>query len=307
MDNQLPTTTVNANGVEIAYELYGNPDDPVIFLIHGLGMPMTSWPKAMVDKLVASGFQVLRIDNRDQGRSQKFDNLPMPNMIWQILKLKFGLKVNAPYPLTDLMSDTMGVLDALNITEAHLVGVSMGGMISQLVAINAPSRVKSLTSIMSTTGNPKLPRAKKEVVDHLMSRTPLKTQDDIVNYHVRTWQLIGSPAYPTKTEQLKAYVREQLDRGISPMGTTRQLLAILGTHNRFSELKSLSMPVQVIHGTHDPLIPVAAGKETAQAIEHAKLHLIQGMGHDLPEQLHDDLCDLIIKQAKEVELKLIPA
>jgi len=307
MDTQLPTKTVKANGVEIAYELYGQANNPVIMLIHGLGMPMTAWPMGMVNRLVEAGFQVLRIDNRDQGHSQKFDHLPMPNMVWQILKLKLGLNVSAPYELKDLMSDVIGTLDALNIAEAHLVGVSMGGMISQLVAINAPSRVKTLTSIMSTTSNPKLPKPHKEVMNHLMTPPKTTSQEQVLNYHIRTWELIGSPGFPTSTEGLAKYVRGLLQRGISAKGTTRQLLAILATHNRYKELRSLGMPVQVIHGTDDPLIPVAAGMETADAIPHAKLHLMKGMGHDLPEQLHESLCELIIEQASMAERKKMAA
>jgi len=297
MNRLLPITTIKANGVEIAYELHGKEDAPVIMLIHGLGMPMAAWPMEMVEQLVDAGFRVLIIDNRDQGRSEKFHHLPIPNMIWQALKLKLGLKINAPYPLTDLMKDTLGVLDGLNIEKVHVVGVSMGGMISQLLAIHHPERVMSLTSIMSTTGNPKLPKAEKHVIAHLMSAPKSQSEEDVINYHMKTWQLIGSPEYPTPDGELREFVKGLLDRGMSPAGTTRQMLAILATRNRYQDLSELIMPVQVIHGTADPLIPVAAGKETAEAAK-AKLHLVEGMGHDLPEALHDKICTWIIEQAK---------
>jgi len=297
MNRLLPITTIKANGVEIAYELHGKEDAPVIMLIHGLGMPMTAWPMEMVEQLVDAGFRVLIIDNRDQGRSEKFHHLPIPNMIWQALKLKLGLKINAPYPLTDLMKDTLGVLDGLNIEKVHVVGVSMGGMISQLLAIHHPERVMSLTSIMSTTGNPKLPKAEKHVIAHLMSAPKSQSEEDVINYHMKTWQLIGSPEYPTPDGELREFVKGLLDRGMSPAGTTRQMLAILATRNRYQDLSELIMPVQVIHGTADPVIPVAAGKETAEAAK-AKLHLVEGMGHDLPEALHDKICTWIIEQAK---------
>lgn len=300
MTNTLPVTTIKANNIEIAYELYGNANAPVIMLIHGLGMPMTAWPMTMVNQLVEAGYQVLRIDNRDQGKSEKFHHLPMPNMIWQIIKLKLGLKINPPYPLTELMKDAIGVLDALNIEKAHLVGVSMGGMISQLIAINAPRRVASLTSIMSTTGNPKLPKPSKVVTSHLMSGPKSSSQEDILNYHMKTWRLIGSPMFPTSGSDLKTYVESMMDRGMSAAGTQRQMLAILGTENRYDKLAKLPMPIQVIHGTADPLIPIAAGKETAQAA-NAKLHVVEGMGHDLPLQVQPRICDWIIEQASSVE------
>lgn len=300
MNSVLPITTIKSNGVEIAYELYGQPDDPVIMLVHGLGMPMTSWPMDMVNYFVDQGFRVLRIDNRDQGRSEKFHQLPMPNMVWQIIKLKLGLKINPPYPLTALMEDTIGVLDALNIDRVHIVGVSMGGMISQLVAINAPSRVASLTSIMSTTNNPKLPKATKEVLAHLMASPESNSEEDIIKYHMKTWRLIGSPKYPTPENELYEYVKGQYDRGLSPAGTTRQMLAILATPNRVNDLAKLKMPVQVIHGSADPLIPMAAGKDTANAA-NATFHLVEGMGHDLPKALQPKICQWIVDQAMEVE------
>ncbi|GAA6134367.1 alpha/beta hydrolase [Oceaniserpentilla sp. 4NH20-0058] len=295
-----PVTTIRANNIEIAYELYGNENAPVIMLIHGLGMPMTAWPMTMVNQLVEAGYRVLRIDNRDQGQSEKLHHLSMPNMIWQVIKLKLGLQINPPYPLTELMNDAIGVLDALNIEKAHLVGVSMGGMISQLIAINAPERVKSLTSIMSSTSNPKLPKPSKEVSSHLMSGPASKSKEDILNYHMKTWKLIGSPMFPTSDSDLKTYVQSLLDRGISAAGTQRQMLAIIGTHNRYDELAKLSIPVQVIHGTADPLIPISAGKETAEAA-NAKLHVVEGMGHDLPLQIQPRICDWILEQVSSVE------
>jgi pimeloyl-ACP methyl ester carboxylesterase len=296
--------TVDSNGTKIAYELYGDEQAPVVLLIHGLGMPMTAWPMAMVDQIVGQGFRVLRIDNRDQGQSQNFDHLKVPNLLWQILRLKMGFSVNAPYPLTDLMKDTLGVLDALNIHSVHVVGASMGGMISQLLAINAPSRVKTLTSIMSTTGNHKIPGATKDVSAHLFKKPKIKSRQDVVDYHVKTWKLIGSPAYPASQEQLEEYVAQHMNRGMSAAGTARQMLAIIATPNRTDDLSQLKMPCQVIHGTDDPLVRVEGGIETANAIPQADKHLIQGMGHDLPVELHDQICGLIVKQAKLAEEKL---
>jgi len=302
-DNQ-SIKTVMANGTTIAYEMYGSNKAPVILLVHGLGAPMTAWPMAMVNKLVDEGFCVLRIDNRDMGQSQKFDHLKMPNMLWQFIKLKMGWSVKAPYALTDMMQDVLGVLDALGIDKVHIVGASMGGMISQLVAIHAPDRVKSLTSIMSHTGNPKLAGATKAVSDHFLKKPKIKNKEDVIAYHIKTWELISGSIHTTSDADRYEYVLGLMARGMSATGTARQMLAIMATPSRVNELSSLTMPCQVIHGTDDPLVLVAGGIETAESIPNAQLHLIEGMGHDLPAQLHDKICGLIRDQANKTEKQL---
>jgi pimeloyl-ACP methyl ester carboxylesterase len=299
--NSKNSQIVNANGTQIAYEIHGNKDAPVILLIHGLGMPMAAWPMAVVNKLVDKGFQVLLFDNRDQGHSQRFDHLKVPNMLWQFIKLRIGLPITSPYALTDLMSDTLGLINALNIKTVHVVGISMGGMIAQLLALQEPDRVKSLTSIMSTTGNKKIPGPTKKVAAHLVNKPKMKSKEDVVAYHIKTWELIGSPDYPTSQQNIKAFVLNLMDRGMSAAGTARQMLAILSAPSRSKALSRLKMPVQVIHGLNDPLVRVEGGIDTAASIAHAQEHLIEGMGHDLPEQLHDRICELICRQASEVE------
>jgi pimeloyl-ACP methyl ester carboxylesterase len=296
--------TVTANGTQIAYEVYGRNSDPVILLIHGLGAPLTAWPIAMVHKLIEDGFCVLLIDNRDSGKSQIFDHLKMPNVVWQFLKLKVGLPVTSPYLLTDMMRDVIGVLDALNIRSVHLVGASMGGMIAQLVAINTPNRVKSLTSIMSHTGNLKLPGPDQKVSEHLLKKPKIDSIQDLIMYHTKTWELIESPSYKTSKADRHEYVMDLMDRGISATGTTRQMLAIMAATSRVNDLAKLTMPCQIIHGTDDPLINMAGGKETAKSIPSAQLHLIKGMGHDFPKQLHYQICRLITEQAKDTENNL---
>ena len=296
--------TLNANGVEIAYEIYGDDHAPVILLIHGLGMPMTAWPIEMVNRLVEAGFRVLRIDNRDQGHSQKFNHLKMPNVVWQFVKLKLGLPVSAPYPLMDMMQDTVGALDALKINSVHVVGASMGGMIAQLLAIHAPARVKSLTSIMSTTGSQKIPDPRYDVSQHLMTKPVIKSEADVLAYHVKMWELIASPGFPTSKIDRENYVKSILHRGVSAEGTTRQLLAIMAAPNRFNDLGKLTMPCQVIHGTSDPLVRIEGGEDTVKAIPGAKQHFIEGMGHDLPFQLHEKICDLISNHVKTAEAAL---
>jgi pimeloyl-ACP methyl ester carboxylesterase len=296
--------TVDAKGTKIAYELYGDKTAPVILLIHGLGMPMTAWPMSMIESLVQKGFCVLIMDNRDQGQSEKFDHLKVPNMVWQFIKLKIGLSVSCTYSLLDMMNDVKGVLDALRIQQVHVVGASMGGMIAQLLTLEFPDRVKSLTSIMSTTGNPKLKGPTRAVSSHLMAKPKLKTPETLMAYNVKTWQLIGSPDYPTETSEIKAFVQRLMDRGMSTAGTARQMLAILSASDRTHRLAGLTLPCLVIHGTDDPLVRVEGGIETAHAIPNAKLHLIKGMGHDLPLVLQSQVCDLITSLAETTEAEL---
>ena len=300
MDDQV-IQRVNANGTQIAYELHGEKSNPIIMLIHGLGMPMTAWSITVVESLVQKGFCVLRIDNRDQGHSQKFDHLNMPNMVWQFMKLKMGLPVSSAYSLLDMMKDAKGVLDALDIQSVHVVGASMGGMIAQLLALESPERIKSLTSVMSNTGNPKLKGPTHAVSTHLMTSPAMHSPEAKMAYHVKLWQLIGSPAYPKDKPGLELYVQSLMDRGMSANGTARQMLAILAASNRQARLAELTMPCQVIHGTDDPLVRVEGGIETADAIPGASLHLIKGMGHDLPAELQPQICNLITELVKSTE------
>ena len=300
MDN-ITIQTVNAAGTEIAYELYGDRQNPVIFLIHGLGMPMTAWPQAMVEHLMQQGFCVLRMDNRDQGASQTFNHLPQQNMVWQFLKFKMGLPVSSAYSLLDMMTDSVGVLDELNIDQVHVVGASMGGMIAQLMAIHVPERIKSLTSIMSNHGGAKLKGPTHKVASHLMSLPVSSAAESILNYHVKTWQLIGSPGFPTSREDLEVYVKSLMARGMNAQGTARQMLAIMSAGDRKQALTQLTMPCQVIHGTDDPLVRVEGGVATAEAMPNAKLHLIDGMGHDFPAALHARVCGHIADLVKSAE------
>lgn len=285
---------INANGIKIEYEFHGNRNHPIVILVHGLGMPLAAWPMPMINRLVNAGYYVLRFDHRDIGKSQKFDHLPMPNVPLFFLKHKLRFNPKTPYELNDLMKDAIGLLDALNIQKVHLVGISMGGMIAQLMAIHTPQRIKSLTSIMSTTGNRKLPSPERHISRHLMSRPKSNSFDDLLDYHVKTFELIGSPAYPIKTEHLRDTLAGVLRYGMSSTGTTRQLLAILSAPDRILQLRKLEVPSLVIHGKADPLVKIEAGQETANAIPNAKFYPIEGMGHNLPEPLLAEICGQII-------------
>ncbi|PKI02335.1 alpha/beta fold hydrolase [Glaciecola sp. 33A] len=285
---------INVNGVDIAYQLHGDPSHPTLLLIHGLSTPLTGWPSAMIKRFVAAGYQVLLLDNRDVGRSQRLDHLPSPNMLWVILKLKLGMSVKAPYQLDDMMQDVVALLDALNLPEVHVVGASMGGMIAQLMAIHYPLRVKSLTSIMSTTGYKKLPPIDKNISRVLMQKPASSDYKDRMDYHIKKWQVIGSPNYPSSDTYINEYVDSILQRGVSTKGTLRQFLAIMVAANRQDALAKLSIPSLVIHGDRDGLVNVAGGKATAEAIPNATLKIYPGMGHDLPVELIENIVDDIV-------------
>ena len=285
---------INVNSVDIAYQLHGNSSQPTLLLIHGLSTPLTGWPKAMVDAFVAANFQVLLLDNRDVGRSEQLDHFSIPNMGWIIAKLKLGLSIKTPYQLEDMMQDVVALLDALNLAEVHVVGASMGGMIAQLMAIHHPRRVKTLTSIMSTTGYKKLPRIDKNIRKTLMQKPVSKDYKDQMDYHIKKWQVIGSPDYPCTETDLQQYVESMLQRGITAKGTIRQMLSIMATGNREDALSKLDIPSLVIHGDQDGLVNLAGGKATAQAIPNAKLKVYPGMGHDFPVELIPNIVNDIV-------------
>lgn len=285
---------INLNGVDIAYQLHGNPADPTILLIHGLSTPLTGWPSAMIERFVAAGYQVLLLDNRDVGRSQQLDHLPVPNMLKVMLKLKFKLSIKAPYQLEDMMQDVVALLDALKLSEVHVVGASMGGMIAQLMAIHHPQRVTSLTSIMSTTGYKKLPAADKDITRVLSQKPASQDYKDRMDYHIKKWRVLGSPDYPSSDIYIHEYVDALLQRGITAKGTLRQFLAIMVGENRQDALAKLSIPSLVIHGDRDGLVNVAGGRATAEAIPNAKLKIYPGMGHDFPVELIPSIVDDIV-------------
>jgi pimeloyl-ACP methyl ester carboxylesterase len=294
----MPQTVVN--GISIAWERHGLESDPLICLIHGLGMPLTAWPKALIEGLVANNFCVVTMDNRDIGQSQLMDGAKVPGLFFNGLKRTLGLPVNAPYRLDDMMSDTAELVRFLGAPRAHVVGVSMGGMIAQLFAIHHPDRVASLTSIMSTTGNRNLPHPDPEIARHMFSRPKTRSKEDRVAFNMKTWRLISSPAYPSPAAEREQFILRNLDRGATAAGIRRQTLAIMAAPSRIPQLNRLNMPCTVIHGQEDRLVRVDCGEDTARAIPGAKLHLIPGMGHDLPSQLIDTFVRIISEQAKRI-------
>lgn len=290
---------VTANGISIEVETRGDPGNPALLLIMGLGAQMTLWPEEFVDALVARGYHVIRFDNRDIGLSEKFTHAGLPNFPLLMLKRAVGLRPRLPYHLTDMAADAIGVLDAVGVEKAHVVGASMGGMIAQLVAAEHGHRVASLTSIMSTTGNPRLPKPRPHAMKALMTPVPpegrLEAFIEIGKYRAGA---IGSPGYPPNEQRLLARLERDYTRSFHPTGAPRQYAAILADGDRRKRLRKVSAPTLVIHGEDDPLVTVEGGHDTAASIRGARLHTIPGMGHDLPLALVDEIADQIASVAR---------
>ena len=288
---------IEANGLTLEYEEFGDSSAPPLLLVMGLGAQLTLWPVELVEALVARGFRVIRYDNRDIGLSQKFDGAKAPGMVRHILMKRFGFNPRVPYTLADMAADGVGLLDALGIEKAHIVGASMGGMIAQHIAFSHPEKVLSLTSIMSTTGNSKLPAAQKEAIRVLTKRPASMEESVLIDHGVKIGRTIGSPGYPTDEERLRANVTRDVRRSLYPAGMPRQLAAIVADGCRRERLAGVTAPTLVIHGEGDPLVPIEGGRDTAAHIAGAKLKTIAGMGHDLPLALVDEIADAIADHA----------
>jgi pimeloyl-ACP methyl ester carboxylesterase len=277
---------IKANGIDIEIEDTGADGSqagrPVVLLIMGLGMQLVAWPQPMIAALVDAGFRVIRHDNRDVGLSDHFNQLGTPNIIWATLRFKMGLPVTPPYSLTDMAKDSLGVLDALDVSQAHVLGMSMGGMVAQRVALAAPGRVRSLTSIMSSSGARGLPEAQPQVLRALFGRPASREPEAVLAHYVKIFRLIGSPGFPMEEQALRAQISTSFQRSYNPAGSLRQTLAIgADTGRRANELGQIKCPTLVIHGHQDPLVPYACGEDTARRIVGAKMVGVAGMGHDL--------------------------
>ena len=277
---------VTAKGLEFEVEINEpanveiTPDTPTVLLIMGLGMQLIAWPMAFVDALTSAGYRVLRLDNRDIGLSHK-TSAAMPSLVWMALRHRVRLPVTAAYTLRDMVEDTRGVLDALNISRCHVIGVSMGGMIAQGLASHHPDRVASLTSIMSTTGARGLPQATPKAAMALLSRPKSKKRDDIVNHFTRVLGIIGSPQFPMPEAELRQRIGDAFDRSFYPAGTIKQMAAIMASGDRSDEVRRITVPTLVIHGNADPLVPLKNGEDTAKKVNGSEYTVIDGMGHDL--------------------------
>jgi pimeloyl-ACP methyl ester carboxylesterase len=285
---------VKANGIQIEYDTFGSPADEPLLLIMGLGSQMVLWHEDFCRMLAERGHYVIRFDNRDVGLSTKFDAAGVPDIVRILTAALQGQSVEVPYTLDDMADDAVGLLDAIGIGRAHVCGASMGGMIAQAIAIRHPQRVKSLVSIMSTTGDPTLPPAKPEVLSFLLTPAPTE-RGAFVDHSVRLWRAIGSPGFPFDEDFIRARSGMVYDRCFCPAGQVRQLAAILGHGSRRERLKSVQAPTLVIHGLDDPLVPVEGGKDTAAHIAGAELLLIEGMGHDNPRPVWPRAIDAIAR------------
>ena len=289
---------VVANGIGMEVDDQGATGGEPLLLIMGLGMQLTGWPDELVQDLVGRGFRVIRLDNRDAGLSQYFDEAGTPNLALAALRYSLRLPLTTAYRLQDMAADSLGVLDALGIAQAHVCGASMGGMIAQHLAIRHPTRVKSLTLIMTTTGDRKLPQPRLKVRGALMSRPSGQNPDAVVEHLKRLFSLIGSPAYPTDAARLQQRLQASVARAWHPAGTARQLAAVVADGNRSVLVQNLRLPTQVIHGEADPLVPVAAGRQLVRLIPGAQADFIPGMGHDLPAQLLPRIARTIADNAR---------
>ena len=279
-------------GVEICYQTFGDPDDEPLLLVMGLGGPMTWWDAELCTRFAEQGFYVVRYDNRDMGRSSRCEGKVSKRML---VRAFLGRPVAAPYSLSDLAEDAFGLLDHLDLESAHVAGVSMGGMIAQTMGIARPERVRSLTSIMSTTGKRTVGWQHPSLLPTLMA--PRNGREAYIKASGKVWRIIGSPAYPTTEEDLERRAGETWDRGVNREGVMRQMVAVLTQPDRTTDLRRLTMPVLVVHGLSDRMVHVSGGRAVARAVPGCELLLIEGMGHDMPEPLYDTLAQAVRRNA----------
>ena len=291
---------IRANNIDIYYEENGPADGPVILLVMGLGAQMIAWPDEFIHGLVSKGYRVIHYDNRDVGLSQWMDGAQTPNLVWTMFKARIGLPVRVPYTLGDMAADGIGLLDALGIDKAHVVGASMGGMIVQLMAANYPERTLSMTSIMSSSGKAGLPGARPDIQRQFMvKRPPDASREEAVAFGA---ELVSAFSFPDPARPENAHAEmaaKAFDRGYYPVGTRRQLLAIIADGSRVDRLKTIKVPTLVVHGGADPLVPKEGSEDIARHIPGARLEIIDEMAHDLPPSQVGRILDLIAGHAKQ--------
>lgn len=292
--------TVQAGGIELAYDSFGDETNEAILLIAGLGTQMIRWTDPFCEDLAVRGYRVIRFDNRDAGYSTHFSHCAPPDFGALAAALMAGRPTDVPYTLYDMAADAIGLLDALDIDRAHIVGRSMGGMIAQIMASEHPERALSLTSIMSSTGNPQLPQAAPDVMA-MMTRSapdPFSDEQGFLAHALAFAQRIAGSRYPLDGEVHRLLVLEEIRRAYDPAGGARQLAAMAVAGDRRSRLTTIMVPALVVHGTDDPLIAPACGKDTAASIPNADFLLIDGMGHDMPPALYQTIAGEIDRTAR---------
>lgn len=285
---------VTANGIQIEYDTFGNSYFPALLLIMGGGSQMIYWEVEFCELLAKNELFVIRFDNRDIGLSTKFEDAGIPDMMAAMR----GEPVTPPYTLEDMADDAVGLLDALGIKKAHICGASVGGMIAQVISYRHPERVISLTSIMSSTGNPELPQIKPEVLAEVYKPVP-DEREAYIEHHVNMWRKLWSPGFPFEEKRLCALMAESYERSYYPQGLARQSAAVIAHGYQKSSIASIKSPTLVIHGDKDPFMPLEGGRETAQLIQGAKLLVIDGMGHDMPKEVWSIMIDAISNHTKQ--------
>jgi pimeloyl-ACP methyl ester carboxylesterase len=297
MLNERIATGIGPAGIDIAYEQRGDPADPTVLLIMGVGAQLVNWPTGFLDALVGRRLHVIRFDNRDSGRSTHFDTAPKPDLAAALT----GDLSSASYTLSDMAADAVGLLNTLGIETAHVVGASMGGAIAQVMAIEHPNRVRSLTSMMSTTGDMSVGQPHAATLKELFSGPRATSREEVVQRAIRSFSIIGSPAYQTEPSDIAARAGLAWDRDHDEIATARQAVASLASGDRTDRLRGLAIPTLVIHGTQDTMCDVSGGRATAAAIPDAQLVLIEGMGHDLPPGLWDRIAYHIVAAIQRSE------
>ncbi len=281
---------VGPAGIDIAYQRLGNPDAPVVLLIMGIAAQSINWPDAFCHALVEAGLQVIRFDNRDSGLSTHLTDAPPPDLPAALA----GDLSSVSYTLSDMAADAVGLLDALGFEKAHVVGASMGGAIAQTMAIERPDRVRSLTSMMSTTGNMSVGQPPSpDVLREVFGGPRATTRDEVIQQRLRAFRAVGSPGYPTDEKEVAGGAGRAYDRSYDPVGVARQAIASVASGDRTERLRHLEVPTLVIHGLADRACDVSGGRATAEAIPGAELVLIEGMGHNLPPGLRSQLAERI--------------
>ncbi|HMV04676.1 MAG TPA: alpha/beta hydrolase [Accumulibacter sp.] len=287
---------ISANRIHIEYESFGSPAAPAVLLVMGLGAQLGRWPVELCQALVARGFRVIRFDNRDCGLSSKLDEAGVPDIA---RALRTGQAPQTAYTLDDMAADSVGLLDALEVERAHIVGASMGGAIAQIVAARYAARILSLTCIMTTSGHPELPAPTPEAARALFAPLPpARDKESLIEDAIRRQLAVASPDYPSCPQRLREQFTIEHERGFHPRGVTRQLAAFLASSDRRALLQTISVPTLVLHGALDPLIPVACGYDVAAHIPGARIRVIEGMAHDLPLALTDVFADEIAGLAR---------
>ncbi len=300
--------TVQANGIELIYDSFGNETDEAILLIAGLGTQMIRWTAPFCEELASHGYHVIRFDNRDAGCSTHFNQCPPPDIGELASALMSGQRPDVPYRLGDMAADVVGLLDALGIARAHVAGRSMGGMIAQILASDHADRVLSLTSIMSSTGNAELPQASPDIMAMMMrpAPDPMTDPQGFLSVRLAFARRIAGRRYPFDEQAHSALLLKEAERCYDPAGTVRQIAAMAVAGDRRERLSTITVPTLVIHGTDDPLILPACGLDTASTIPNATYHLIEGMGHDLPFEFEEEVIGAICQVARKAMLAPAP-